>query len=104
MPINDSRYALFERFRGIIGNIASTATTNTQALTENCMVCRSQRMEVGAGVGVGPEVADAPDVLVADPELRARGCSLAADDDDEDEDELPVDIASTTSSGSIKRW
>lgn len=63
------------------------------------MVCRSQRMEVGAGVGVGPEVADAPDVLVADPELRARGCSLAADDDDEDE--LPIDIASTTSSGSI---
>ena len=32
------------------------------------------------------------------PELRARGCSLAADDDDENE--LPVDIASTTSSGS----
>lgn len=42
---------------------------STQALTENCMVCRSQRMEVGAGVGVGPEVADAPDVLVADPTL-----------------------------------
>ena len=41
------------------------------------MVCRSQRREVGAGVGVGPEVADAPDVLVAvDPTLLFGLCSV----------------------------
>lgn len=76
MPINERRYALFERFRGTNGNIASTATTNTQALTENCIVCRSQRKEVGFEA----EVADALEVLVEDPVLRGRGCSLVVDE------------------------
>lgn len=50
---------------------------STQALTENCRVCLSQRIEVGAGVGVGPEVADAPDVLAAvDPTLLLGLCSV----------------------------
>lgn len=35
----------------------------TQALTENCMVCRSQRTEVA----LEPAVADVPEVLVVDP-------------------------------------
>lgn len=42
---------------------------STHVLTENCMVCRSQRIDVGAWVGDGPEAADAPDVLVVDPIL-----------------------------------
>jgi hypothetical protein len=35
----------------------------TQALIENCMVCRSQR----TGLGFWPAVADGPEVLVVDP-------------------------------------
>jgi hypothetical protein len=34
-PIKESRYALFERFVGIRGIIASTATRSTQALATN---------------------------------------------------------------------
>jgi hypothetical protein len=38
VPIKTRRYALFERFFGVRGKIASTATTKTQAFTENCTV------------------------------------------------------------------
>lgn len=84
MPINDSLYALFERFLGMSGNIASIATTKTQALTENCIVCRSQRTEVV----FEPALVDVPeDLLVVDPglaELRCRGRSFAVADEVED--------------------
>lgn len=36
---------------------------HTQALTENCIVCRSQRK----GVELGVDAVDAPVALVADP-------------------------------------
>lgn len=65
IPTKDSRYALYERFLGVSGMIASTATINTQALTENSMVCRSQRKEFGPAAGPGV----VPDLLVPGPEL-----------------------------------
>lgn len=76
MPINDSRYALLERLLGRSGNIASTITTRTQALTENCIVCRSQRK----GVELGVDAVDAPVALVVDPELL-DGLRSVVDDD-----------------------
>lgn len=41
----------------------TTIQNHTQALTEKCIVCLSQRKEVG----VGAAVVDDPDVLVVDP-------------------------------------
>lgn len=61
VPRKDSRYALFDRFVGVSGNIERTATTKTQAFTENCIVCRSHRGDVGLEVGV----VDVPEVLLA---------------------------------------
>lgn len=85
MPIRDRRYALLERLLGIRGNIASKAKTNTQALIENIMVCRSQRIAVA--FGAAPAVVDVPDpdVLLLVPEVRGLAGSLAAVDVDEDD-------------------
>lgn len=60
--------------------------TKTQELTENCMVCRSQRNVVGLGPVL--EVVDSPDpeVLVLDPDLRGLASSEAGVDVDEDDD------------------
>lgn len=86
VPIKDSRYALIERFLGVRGMIASTATINTQALAANCMVGRSKRRELGLAAGV-VEVPDVADVLVLAPVLPARACSEAGCDVDEDFDD-----------------
>lgn len=63
--------------------MASTATINTQALTENCSVCRSQCIEVL----FEPAAADAPELIEAEPALRGRTPLFTADDEVEDEAE-----------------
>ena len=79
---------------------ATTATTNTQALTENRIICRSHCREVGPE----PAVVDVPEVLSVDPELLLRVGSFAPDGDvDAVEvragwDEPEADIGSTTRS------
>lgn len=73
VPIKESLYARFTRFVGLRGKIASTAITMTQALTENCIVCLSQRKDAGFGVG-------AADGLRDEPELCVRGWAFEGDE------------------------
>lgn len=63
------------------GKVESKANTNTQAFTENSMVCLSQRIAVGAEPGLGGVDVPDPEVLVLLPELRGLDWSLAGVDD-----------------------
>lgn len=89
--------------------IASTAKTKIQAVTENCMVCRSQRNVVGFGPALEVVESPNPEVLLLDAELRGLACSVAGVDVDEDDDDVclvdwedpPRDIGSTTRPGSM---
>ena len=82
---------------------------STQAFTENCIVCRSHRSDVGFEAGVD----DVPEVLLAGPELRCLGWLLEVVDDEDEGcagdglagwDELLVVIGSTTRPGSMYFW
>lgn len=99
VPSKDSLFALLARFLGTSGIMPSTATMITQELIANCIVCGSRLPEFAFDPG-GDEVP------VPDPELRGLACSVDAGDADALDawDELVEAIASTTRSGSMKRW